>query len=263
VSETAPAEALLLSVEEGIATVTINRPAARNALSLEVMAGLSRAWQEIDARDDIRVAILTSADCGTFCAGLDLKEAAQCRAAGTDILSRVEDPYQDRMRALRVPVIAAMTGHVLAGGMMLSLNCDLRVGMAGTRVGITEVKVGRGSPWAVPLLWMLPQPVLSQLMLTGETLAIERLQELGFVNFVEADADAVRARAEQLAATIAEAAPLSVQAGKAALRAGTDLGCAAGLAQAHRLYAPVYDSDDAREGPLAFAEKRTPKWKGR
>jgi len=262
VSTDAPAEVLLLSIEDGIATVTINRPAARNALSVEVVTGLSRAWQEIDSRADVRVAILTSTDCGTFCAGLDLKEAARLRDQGTDILTLIDDPYQRCMRGLRVPLIAAMTGHVLAGGMMLSLNCDLRIGVAGTQVGITEVRVGRGSPWAVPLLWMLPQPIVSQMLLTGETLPIERLAELGFVNYLEADPDAVRARAARVAAVIRDNAPLSVQAGKAALLAAADLGCTAGLAEADRIYEPVYASDDAREGPLAFAQKRKPQWKG-
>jgi enoyl-CoA hydratase/carnithine racemase len=147
--------------------------------------------------------------------------------------------------------------------MMLSLNCDLRVGLAGTRVGITEVKVGRGSPWAVPLLWMLPQPVVSELLLTGETMPIERLCELGFVNAIEPTPDSVRARAQTLAETIRDNAPLSVEAAKASLRSASDLGCAAGLAMAEQLYRKVYDSEDAQEGPLAFSEKRKPEWKGR
>lgn len=250
-------------IDDGIATVTIQRPEARNALSVAVANGLSRAWSDIAARDDVLVVILTSSDCGTFCAGLDLKEAARLREAGTDILDAIDDPFQKRMTELAVPVIAAMTGHVIAGGMMLSLNCDLRVGMAGTKLGITEVRVGRGSPWAVPLLWMLPQPILSQLLLTGELMPIERLADLGFVNFVEADPDAVRARARQLARTICEGAPLSVQAAKAMVRSAADRGRAAALDDAVRLYESVYASEDAEEGPRAFAEKRAPRWKGR
>jgi enoyl-CoA hydratase/carnithine racemase len=83
------------------------------------------------------------------------------------------------------PIIAAMTGSLMAGGMMLALKADLRVGLRGTRAGITEVKMGRGTPWAVPMLWMLPQPLLMELVLTGETLPIERLAEHGFLNYLE------------------------------------------------------------------------------
>ncbi len=256
-------DVLTCVVEDGIATLSIERPAARNALNVAVANGLTSALSEIEARDDVRVVILTSSDCGTFCAGLDLKEAARLRAAGDDILTQMKDPFQHRLANLRVPVIAAMTGHVIAGGMMLSLQCDLRVAMAGTEVGITEVRVGRGSPWAAPLLWMLPQPILSQLLLTGDLMSIERLADLGFINFVEADADAVRRRARDLAERIRDNAPLSVEAAKAMMRLAADSGRAAALEQAEALYQPVYASEDAVEGPLAFAEARKPHWKGR
>src|ERR1035437_5216693 len=90
--------------------------------------------------------------------------------------------------------IAAMTGHFAAGGMVLSLNSDLRVGLAGTKGGITEAKLGRRSPWAVPMPWMLLQPLLMELTLTGELLELERFHALGFVNYVEPTPDAVRQR---------------------------------------------------------------------
>ena len=140
-------EDLLYAVEDGIATVTINRPEARNAMSIEVSNGLVELWEKVDRSDDVRVVIFTSADCGTFCAGMDLKQTAKIKQeTGNDILSFMKDPFQGRMRRVRVPIIAAMTGHLMAGGMMFSLNCDIRVGLAGTKIGITETKIGRGSP---------------------------------------------------------------------------------------------------------------------
>lgn len=163
-------------VESGVATVTIDRPERRNALSWQAMEALTDAWQRAEDDPSVRAIILTSADCGVFCAGMDLKQAAEIRALeGVDITTKARDPMQGNMRLVSKPIIAAMTGSLMAGGMMLSLNCDLRVGLRGTRAGITEVKMGRGSPWAVPLLWMLPQPVLMELVLTGETMPIERL----------------------------------------------------------------------------------------
>ena len=251
-------------VEDGIATVKIDRPERRNALSWQAMEGLTDAWQAADRDPAIRVIVLTSADCGVFCAGMDLKQAAEIKEReGVDIISKARDPMQVGMRSVTKPIIAAMTGSLMAGGMMLTLNCDLRVGLRGTRAGITEVKVGRGSPWAVPLLWMLPQSILMEMVLTGETMPIERLLEFGFINYLEDTPDAVRDRAYRIARTIAEGAPLSSKAAKASVLAAMNLGCEAGLVEANRLHADVYASADAVEGPRAFAERRKPIWQGR
>jgi enoyl-CoA hydratase len=254
---------VLFEQSHGIATITLNRPERRNALSVAAANRLYDLWEKVDACDDIRAVILTAAPCGTFCAGMDLKEASELRASrGIDVLSLVRDPFHERMRRVRVPIIAAMTGHFTAGGFMLSLNADLRVGLAGTSGGITEAKLGRGSPWAMPLLWQVAQPVVMEMVLTGELQTVERLHELGFVNHVEPTTDAVLAHAQRLAETIRDNAPLSVMAGKEAILRTMDLGCEAGLEHAKEIYGKVYDSNDAQEGPRAFAEKRAPVWTG-
>ncbi len=255
---------ILLAVDDGIATLTINRPEARNAINTAVSHGLFDAWEEIDQNRDVRVVIFTSTDCGTFCAGMDLKEAARLKAeTGKDILTFHKDIFASRMRRVRAPIIAAMTGHLMAGGMMLSLNCDIRVGLAGTNVGITETQIGRGSPWAMPLVWMLPQPILMEMVLTGEHYPIDRFHELGFINYLEPDADAVRVRAQKLAERIRDNAPLSVRAAKESILTAMSVGCQTGLDMAWRIHRPAYESEDAQEGPRAFAEKRKPVWKGR
>jgi len=257
-------EDVKLSIDGHVATVLIHRPAQRNALSIRANQELFGCWEAVDADERIRAVVLTSSDCGTFCAGMDLKEAARVKAEqGRDILELLKDPMLQRLRSVRKPVIAAMTGHFTAGGMVLALNADLRVGLAGSMGGITEARLGRGSPWAVPLLWMLPQPVLMEMVLTGSLMPIERLADFGFVNYVESTPDAVRTRAHALATVIAANAPLSVAAGKASLLAGMALGSRAGYDEARRLHAAVYASEDAQEGPRAFAEKRTPVWRGR
>ena len=248
----------------GIVTITIDRPERKNALSVEAMNGLTEAWARLEADPSARVAILTSADCGVFCAGLDLKQAAEIKVKdGVDILSLMRDPMQTAMRKVSKPIIAAMTGSLMAGGMMLALKSDLRIGLRGTRAGITEVKMGRGTPWAVPGLWMLPQPLLMEMVVTGETLRIECLAEHGFLNYLEDTPDEVRARALKLARAIAEGAPLSVKAAKASVLAAMDLGYERGVIEAARLHVEVYASQDAIEGPRAFAEKRKPVWQGR
>jgi enoyl-CoA hydratase/carnithine racemase len=255
---------ILFSVDDGIATITLNRPAQRNALSIAAMNGLYESWERVDRDPNVRVAILTSADCGTFCAGMDLKETSRVKQeTGKDILTFFKDPFHYRMRRVKVPVIAAMTGHLIAGGMLMSLNCDLRVGLAGTKVGITESKIGRGSPWGMPLLWMLSQPIVMEMVLTAELMPIERFLELGFINYLESTPDAVRQRAMRLATAIRDNAPLSVQAGKRALLTAMSVGCDTGLEMAWHIYRSAYESEDAQEGARAFAEKRAPIWKGR
>ncbi|MGE4238870.1 enoyl-CoA hydratase/isomerase family protein [Ramlibacter sp.] len=255
---------LLTRLEGGVAELRIDRPEARNALSVAIFAGLTAFWKRVDDDATINAVILTSSDCGTFCAGMDLKEAARLKQeTGRDIMAFIEDPFQRTMRSVKKPLIAAMTGSFTAGGMMLSLMCDLRIGLAGTQGGIAEVKVGRGSPWAVPLLWMMPQPVLMEMTLTGDFMPIERLHRIGFVNDVAATPDEVRARALALAQRIAENAPLSVRAGKESLMHAAAVGAEQGLDDAVEIYRKVYTSEDAQEGMRAFAEKRKPRWQGR
>jgi enoyl-CoA hydratase/carnithine racemase len=257
-------EHVLFDVADGIATVTLNRPERRNALSIAASERLYALWDEIDAAPAIRVAIVTAADCGTFCAGMDLVEAARVRSEqGKDILEVLRDPFHDRMRAVRKPIVGALNGHFTAAGMVLAMHCDIRIGLAGTRAGIAEAKVGRGSPWAVPLLWMLPQAMLLEMLLTGDMQPVERLHQVGFVNHLEPDPASVRERATRIARSIASNAPLSVDAAKAGLRAGTALGAEAGLAASKELHKAVYASEDAQEGPRAFAEGRAPVWRGR
>lgn len=252
---------LLFDVADGIATICINRPEARNALSSSVSNGLLKLWDKIDDMREVRVVILTSKDCGTFCAGLDLKEAARVKAeTGEDILTLHRDPFQSRMRRVKAPIIAAMTGHVAAGGMLLSLNCDIRVGLAGSRIGITETRIGRGSPWAMPLVWMLPEPILMEMTMTGDMYPIEKLEKLGFINYLEASPDDVRARAQQIAERIRDNAPLSVIAGKRAILTAMSTGCDNALEAAWHIYREAYASNDAQEGPRAFAEGRPPRW---
>lgn len=146
---------------------------------------------------------------------------------------------------------------------MLALNSDIRVGMAGTNGGITEAKVGRGCPWAMPVLWQLPQSIVMELLMTADVMSVERLHHLGFVNHVESDAEAVLRRARAIAERIRDNAPLSVSAAKESVMRTIDQGCAAGIEEAKRIHDKVYASLDAQEGPRAFAEKRAPVWQGR
>ncbi|MGI9356855.1 MAG: enoyl-CoA hydratase/isomerase family protein, partial [Rhizobiaceae bacterium] len=128
----------------GIATIVIDRPHRKNALSVAAANALTDCWRRVEDDDPVTAAILTSSDCSVSSAGLDFKEAAEIRARdGGDILTLMTDPMHERMCGVTKPIIAAVTGSLMAGGMLLSLQRDLRGGLKGTKAGIAEVKVGR------------------------------------------------------------------------------------------------------------------------
>ena len=156
------------------------------------------------------------------------------------------------------PTIAAVNGVAWAGGFLLTQCCDLCLAAEGATFAISEVKVGRGAPWAAPLSWLVPPRIALQVLLTGDPLSARRAYEVGLVNEVVPLAD-LRARAQQVAERIAANAPLSVLAAKrTAYLSRPDL-----FEEAERIWAPVYHSDDAQEGPAAFRDKRAPVWTGR
>ena len=160
------------------------------------------------------------------------------------------------------PVIAAVNGVAYAGGWALVQMCDMVVASETARFAITEAKVGRGMPWAVPLTHMIPQKVLLEILMTGDPVSAQRAYEIGFVNHV-VPVDQLMPKALEIAETIAENAPLTVAAAKEMVYMATDMGRQAGIEAARHLFDRVYSSEDAQEGPRAFAEKRKPKWKGR
>ena len=242
-----------------VAVVTLNRPEARNAINSGVREGLAAAWQRFDNDAGARVAILTGAGDKAFCAGADLKEMALKKLGR---LPRNFLPTLNVNTQVSKPVIAAVNGVAYAGGWALVQMCDLVVAAETARFAITEAKVGRGMPWAVPLIHMIPQKVLLEILMTGDPISAQRAYEIGFVNHV-VPAEQLMPRALALAETIAENAPLTVAAAKEMVYMTTDMGRQAGLEAARHLFDAVYRSEDAQEGPRAFAEKRKPQWRGR
>lgn len=252
-------DAVLFEVADGVAWVTINRPEARNAVNQAVSAGLAEAWDRVESEDDIAVAVLTGAGEVAFSAGADLKEMAARAERGLPshfVGGRLADG------GVTKPVIAAVNGLAYAFGFNLVMQCDLCVAADHARFGILEAKVGRGSPWANQLGWLIPPRTAIELLCTAEPISAQRAYELGLANRVVPGAE-LKSAAADLAATIAANAPLTVRAGKAMVRATAGLSPAEAAAIADEIYEPVYASDDAQEGPRAFAEKRSPRWQGR
>lgn len=244
--------------DDGIAIITINRPDARNALGNDVRAGLFAAWERFENDPALRVAILTGAGGRAFCAGGDLKEMATLKLA---VPPRAMFPVPGDNIDLTKPTIAAVNGVAFAGGWLIAQACDLCVASTTSRFAITEAKVGRGSPWAAPLIHMIPQRIMMEIILTGKPIAAQRAYEIGLVNRLAEPADLMNVALE-LALEIVANAPLSVQAGRETVMISTEMGRSAALKTARHVFERAYRSEDAQEGPLAFSEKRTPQWKG-
>lgn len=243
---------------DGIAVITLNRPETRNCLAKDIRDGLFDAWERFERDPALRVAILTGAGEKAFCAGGDLKEMVE---TGMRVPPRDMFPIPYDTIELSKPTIAAVNGAAFAGGWMLAQSCDLCVASSTATFAVTEVKVGRSSPWASPLIHMIPQRIMMEILLTGKPITAQRAYEIGLVNRVVAPADLLDA-AIDLAGDILAGAPLSVKAARDTVMLATEMGRSAALQAARHASEHCYNSEDAQEGPRAFAHKRTPQWKG-
>jgi enoyl-CoA hydratase/carnithine racemase len=252
-------EPVRYEVVRGVAWLTINRPEARNALSRAVREGLFAGVRRFNDDDDAQVLVLTGAGDRAFCAGGDLKEMAE---TALEVPPPDFAPQFGRNIEVVKPTIAAVNGVAYAGGFLLAQNCDLCVAAESARFAITEAKVGRGSPWAVPLSWLVPPRIAMQILLTGDPLTAQRAYEVGLVNEVVPDAELV-STVQALAERIAANAPLSVRAAKRTAYLSSRFPLDEAYAEADRIWEPVYKSADAQEGPAAFRDKRPPVWTGR
>ncbi len=245
-------------VRNGVAWLTIDRPEARNSLNKAVRDGLFDGVRTFNRDDAAKVLVLTGAGDKAFCAGGDLKEMSenQLTIPPVDFV-----PQFGRNITVDKPTIAAVNGAALAGGFLLAQTCDLCIASTTATFGITEVKVGRGSPWAAPLPLMIPRRIAMELALTGAPLDARRAYEIGFVNRLAEPADLVRVT-QEFAEQIGRNAPLSVAAGKATAGLTAEYPLSEAYQIAEKIWAPVYLSSDAQEGMQAFKEKRSPVWKG-
>lgn len=246
-------------VVDGVAWLTIDRPEARNALSAAVREGLWDGTRRFNDDAGAQVLVLTGAGEKAFCAGGDLKEMAQ---GGLTVPPPDFAPQFGRNIDVAKPTIAAVNGVAFAGGFLLAQQCDLVVAAEHATFAITEVKVGRGAPWAAPLSWLVPPRIALQILLTGDPISAHRAHEVGLVNEV-VPKDQLRDCAQELALRIAANAPLSVLAAKKTAYLAAHHRMDEAYTRAESIWEPVYLSADAQEGPRAFREKRAPVWKGR
>jgi len=252
-------ESILYASDGPVVTVTINRPDQRNSINREVREGIAAAFGRFESDSAARVLILTGAGDKAFCAGMDLKEAA---LTGLGVPPPGFLPMIGDNINVTKPTIAAVNGAAYAGGWLFAQMCDLCIAAEHATFAITEAKVGRGMPWAVPLIHMLPQRVLMELLLTGEPMGAKRAYELGYVNAV-VPAPRLLGSARAMALKIADNAPLTVRAARELVYLSGEMGRSAGLKAATHLFDHVYRSEDAQEGPRAFREKRPAQWRNR
>ena len=249
------------------AIVTMNRPEAKNALSLPMLVGMADAWVEIDANDDIRSAILTGAG-GTFCAGMDLKSMAG--PGNEDVKQRMaEDPDLHWKALLRhyqpkKPLIAAVEGWAVAGGTEILQATDIRVAGEGAKFGVFEARRGLfplgGS--TVRLRRQIPFTVAMDLLLTARQVSAEEALRIGLIGRVVPDGTALD-EALAIAEVINANGPLAVEAIKRSVIETEGMSEVDGLARELEIGTPIFGTEDAKEGPRAFAEKRQPNFQKR
>jgi enoyl-CoA hydratase len=243
----------------GVLVITLNRPEAKNAVNAALAQGVAAALDELDSDVELNAGVITGAG-GSFCAGMDLKAFVSG-----------EFPYVEGRgfagiaeRSADKPIIAAIEGYALAGGLEVALSCDLLVASTESKFGVPEVKrsLVAAAGALIRLPKRIPYHVAMELALTGDFITAQRAYELGLVNRL-ADAGGSLDVALELAEAIAKNGPLALIASKKIVKSTHDWTEAEAWDQQREIVQPVFGSEDATEGATAFAEKRPPVWKGR
>ncbi|MGZ5908295.1 MAG: enoyl-CoA hydratase/isomerase family protein [Reyranella sp.] len=260
-----PAEEIVVAAAQGVVTVTLNRPAKRNAVSLALWRRLAEIFAGLRLEDGVRAVILTGAG-GNFCAGADISEFATVRADATmgEAYEAVADGATRAVRDCAFPTIAAVSGYAMGGGCGLALACDFRVGDASTQMGIPAARLGivYGPLDCSLLLRQVGLANAKRVLYSGRAFGLAECRRMGLVDMVAEQGSALEA-AQAFAADLAANAPLSIAGAKLVLEA---LVCGTADARAEEIdafIARAMDSADYREGAAAFTGKRAPRFIGR
>lgn len=257
-------EELLYEVEDGVATVTLNRPDQRNALNGELLASLVEAMKQARDDDDVRSVVLTGAGEKVFCAGADLGGfAAETPLVEKHFASDLFLEFFSLMPRLGKPSLCAANGHVLAGGMGLALSCDLVIVREGARFGTPEINVGAFPYMIMALIYRnVPRKKVNEMMLLGEQISAEDAVACGLANKVVPAGEFDQAVSDW-AIRLASKSPVLMRLGHDAMYRQQDMAFEDALEMLRSQLSLTFSTEDIREGVSAFFEKRDPEWKGR
>lgn len=254
-------ETILVSTEERVGLIQLNRPQALNALNRQLMSEVLHALLAFDANADVGCTVLTGSE-RAFAAGADIKEMAD--AGAIEMLLRDQFATWDAVRGVKKPIIAAVSGFALGGGFELAMMCDMIIASETARFGQPEVNIGvmPGAGGTQRLTRAVGKALAMELVLTGRTMTAEEAKAAGLVNRV-VPVESYRAEALKLAREIASKPPVAVQLGKEAVLKAFETHLPEGLEFERKNFYMLFASEDQKEGMAAFVEKRKPTWKGR
>jgi len=261
---TSPEAPVLFDVRDGVATITLNRPDQMNSINAELSAGLMDALQQVRTREDIRVAVLTG-NGRAFCAGADLRSRPGGPAAGSDVaaLFRTDGAPGFHEFDPKKPIIGAINGYCLGGGFEIALSCDLLIASEAAQFGLPEITLGffplAGAPVTLPRT--ISRFAANDMLFTGERIDARKAYEFGLVSRV-VPAEELLTTARTMAEKIAGYAPLAVRAMHELVRRQANMPLGEAMRLAGTMRWAIGQTEDAKEGPRAFAEKRTPVFRG-
>ena len=255
---------IIYEKNEGIATITLNRPETLNAFSKEVVAEVLEALEDTRRDENVHVVVLTGAGEKAFSAGADIKAMIGMTALRARDLSLMGEKLCCTLENLEKPVIAALNGYALGGGLEVAMSCDLRIASENARVGQTEINIGLIPGWGGTqrLTRLVGRTKAKELVFTGRIIDARTAEQLGILNMVVA-ADKLRETVRQFALDLAAKAPVALKVAKALIDKGAEIGLDSALALEREGFGVVASTEDLQEGVKAFTEKRKPLFKGK
>ncbi|MEM3617715.1 MAG: enoyl-CoA hydratase-related protein [Candidatus Bathyarchaeia archaeon] len=255
---------IIYEKSEGIATITINRPEALNAFNAEVVSEILQALEDVMADESVRVVVLTGAGEKAFSAGADIKAMKGMNTLKARELSQMGEKLCSALENLEKPVIAAINGYALGGGLEVAMACDLRIASENARMGQTEINIGLIPGWGGTqrLTRLIGATKAKELIFTGKMIDAKTAEQLGLVNMVVPQ-DKFRETVHQFALELAQKAPVAIKVAKALINKGAEISLDAAIVLEREGFSVVASTEDLQEGVSAFIEKRKPVFKGK
>jgi enoyl-CoA hydratase len=255
---------IIYEKSEGIATVTLNRPGALNAFSREVVEEILQALEDVRNDENVRVVVLTGAGEKAFSAGADIKSMSGMTVLKARELSLMGEKLCLALENFEKPVIAALNGYALGGGLEVAMSCDLCIASENARMGQTEINIGLIPGWGGTqrLTRLIGRTKAKELVFTGRMIDAKTAEQLGIINMA-VPPDKFKETVRQFALELASKAPVAVRVAKALINKGADIGLDSAVALEREGFGVVASTDDLKEGVSAFTEKRKPIFKGK